>query len=501
MSNFDPTPEQQHALDLFATGESMVIEAGAGTGKTSTLIMLAESAPERRGQYVAFNRAIVDEAAQKFPSNVACNTAHSLAMRAVGKKYRHRLNSGRVKPWELARKLDVRDFVVTYGSQKKTLQSGFLAGLVMKGITNFCHTADEKPTRWHIPYVDGIDIPDVKDGARTYKNNDRLRDQLEDALARAWKDIQDPDGTLPFQHDHYLKIWQLSNPVLDLDFIMLDEAQDANPVIAAIIEAQTCQRVYVGDSQQQIYEFTGAVNAMNKIDAEHRAFLTQSFRFGPAVADVANMVLSKIPSAELRLSGFEKIDSRVGVFEPDAVLCRTNAKTVEITLKLLELGRRPHLVGGGREIAAFARGAQRLMNGEHASHPDLACFDTWEEVQTYVQHDPQGSDLYGMVKLIDDFSIDVILAALDGTIAEKDADVIVSTAHKAKGREWDHVRIENDFPPEIQGDAEFRLLYVAVTRAKLGLDDRAVRHHYVPGEAAEGVLPAGGAPIALPAGV
>jgi hypothetical protein len=122
-------------------------------------------------------------------------------------------------------------------------------------------------------------------------------------------------------------------------------------------------------------------------------------------------------------------------------------------------------------------------------------------VQTYVQHDPQGSDLYGMVKLIDDFSIDVILAALDGTIAEKDADVIVSTAHKAKGREWDHVRIENDFPPEIQGDAEFRLLYVAVTRAKLGLDDRAVRHHYVPGEAAEGVLPAGGAPIALPAGV
>ena len=51
-----PTPEQDAIRALFSTGESLAIEAGAGTGKTATLKMLAEDAPEKRIQYVAFNR-------------------------------------------------------------------------------------------------------------------------------------------------------------------------------------------------------------------------------------------------------------------------------------------------------------------------------------------------------------------------------------------------------------------------------------------------------------
>ena len=40
-----PTEEQQAALAAFATGDDLVIVAGAGTGKTSTLRMLAGSTP------------------------------------------------------------------------------------------------------------------------------------------------------------------------------------------------------------------------------------------------------------------------------------------------------------------------------------------------------------------------------------------------------------------------------------------------------------------------
>jgi hypothetical protein len=57
---------------------------------------------------------------------------------------------------------------------------------------------------------------------------------------------------------------------------------------------------------------------------------------------------------------------------------------------------------------------------------------------------------------------------------EKDADVVVSTAHKAKGREWDVVRLGSDFssPKDgaMLGDSELRLLYVAATRASRHLD-------------------------------
>ena len=73
-----PTAEQQAAVEAFATGQNVVITAGAGTGKTSTLRLLADRAG-RRGLYVAFNKAIAEEARRSFPSTVQARTAHSLA--------------------------------------------------------------------------------------------------------------------------------------------------------------------------------------------------------------------------------------------------------------------------------------------------------------------------------------------------------------------------------------------------------------------------------------
>lgn len=54
---------------------------------------------------------------------------------------------------------------------------------------------------------------------------------------------------------------------------------------------------------------------------------------------------------------------------------------------------------------------------------------------------------------------------------EASADVVISTAHKSKGREWQSVQLAGDFPDEAAGsDAELRLLYVAATRGRLELD-------------------------------
>jgi hypothetical protein len=484
-TTFKPTAEQQLALDAFTSGQSLVIEAGAGTGKTATLKLLAESTG-RRGQYVAFNKAIVVEAGEKMPSTVTCSTAHSLAYRAVGHRYGGRLrSSARMKSNELARLLRVDPVVVRVGDITKALPAAFLAGLVLRGVTNFCQSADAEPTRRHLPYLDGIDLP-TDDGARTYANNDLVRDALVEPLRRAWADLSDVNGSLPFKHDHYLKLWQLSDPRIAADYIMLDEAQDANPVIAAVIAAQShAQLVYVGDSQQQIYEFTGAVNALAKMQSDHRTFLTQSFRFGPAIADVANSVLRQIDGAELRLTGTDTILSSVGpLAEPDAVLCRTNAAAVTTVLHEQARNRKPHLVGGGTEVVSFARAAADLQNGRSTFHPELACFDSWTEVQTYVETDQLGGELRLLVKLVDDFGTDTILEALDRMPTERNADVIVSTAHKSKGREWNTVQLCGDFnppqpkpgEPERELDAaELRLLYVAVTRARRELDLDAVQ--------------------------
>jgi hypothetical protein len=468
---FPPTPEQKTALDIFATGQSMAIKAGAGTGKTSTLMMLAQSTT-RRGQYLAFNKAIVAESRGKFPPNVTCSTAHSLAYANATPTMKRRLkDSRRMRSEEIAARLNVGPIGFDHAGVEggpKVLSAAFLAGLVMRAITNFCQSADDEPIARHVPLVDGLDAPGE------YTLNNSLSRQLLPVVRRAWDDLMSERGQLPFKHDHYLKAWQLSGPRIQADFILFDEAQDANPVMVAIVAAQThAQLVWVGDSNQQIYSFTGAINALENVPADQQAFLTQSFRFGAAVAEVANDLLDRL-DADLRVVGWQQINSTVAeVAEPDAILCRTNATAVRNVMTAQSLGQRPHLVGGGEQVVRFAKAARDLMVGVGTDHPDLACFANWGEVQSYVSEDEQGGELQLLVKLVDEFGVDAILRTLDNMAREADADVVVSTAHKAKGREWDTVQLAGDFPDQASGE-ELRLLYVAVTRAKLTLDITAV---------------------------
>lgn len=477
MTGFAPTSEQEDALAKFRTGDSLAIEAGAGAGKTSTLKLLAQQALDEgiaaNGQYIAFNSAIVQEAKAKMPRNVRSNTAHSLAMAAVGKRFRHRLDKNqRMRSSDIANRLSISEIkVVTQDGSKKTLSRAYLAGLVMRSLVRFCQSADAMPGPEHVPYIAGIDIPPGRK-----ENNHRVAKEIAPFIRLAWLDACDENGSLPYRHDYYLKLWQLSEPVIYSQFIMFDEAQDANPVMVAIVTAQEhAQLVWVGDSQQQIYSFTGAVNALQSVPAQQRSFLTQSFRFGPEIAEVANQVLSAL-DAELRLTGTETIPSRVcATFEPNVILTRTNATAVRSVLAAQTEGKTVHLVGGGKEIVAFAKGAQDLMSEGRTTYADLACFDSWSEVLQYVSQDEQGSELRLNVKLVEEFGVDVILAALDNMVREDRADLTVSTAHKSKGREWDAVRLADDFPETPQNE-ELRLLYVAVTRAKLSLDITGVRY-------------------------
>lgn len=486
MSSFTPTPEQEDARRLFASGESVVIEALAGTGKTSTLELLGADArvAGRKGRYIAFNKAIVVEAGEKMPGNVACSTAHSMAFRALGVRYAHRLKAGRMKSEQIARKLGVDPLSIRTPMGDRRLAPGWLAGHVVKTVRRFCQTADEAPTAKHVPYVDGLDEPHTgTDGKlrRGYANNDELARFLMPFVAQMWADVQSTDGVLPFSHDCYLKMWQLTHPRSVADFIFFDEAQDANPVMAAIVaeQADHSQLVYVGDSQQAIYEFTGAVNAMSEHKGS-RTSLTQSFRFGAAVAEIANRVLETL--TDLRVIGTDSIASSCGpIAEPDAILCRTNATAVGTVLQALAEGRLPHLVGGADDVVSFTRAAKELQQGQRPYHPDLSLFETWNEVKSYVDQDPTGDDLKLLVDLIETHGCDTILKALDGTVDESRADLIVSTAHKSKGREWASVQLAGDFrvdkddPREVAGDdGERRLLYVSVTRAKLELDAESV---------------------------
>jgi hypothetical protein len=125
---------------------------------------------------------------------------------------------------------------------------------------------------------------------------------------------------------------------------------------------------------------------------------------------------------------------------------------------------------------SFCKAALALQRGERTDHPELAPFESWKEVEEYVNEDEQGGDLKLLVDLITEFTAQVIIETLEHQEREEDADLVVSTAHKSKGRQWGSVKIAGDFSEEriLKSDDEKRLLYVAVTRAQFELDVEAI---------------------------
>lgn len=490
MNRPDPTPEQQEIVSAFRERKNLVIEAGAGTGKTSTLKMAAGADPGRRGVYVAYNRAIANDAKASFPASVKCSTAHSLAFGTAGRQFQHRLNGPRVPARDVARILGISGPSRIGDTHIAPLAPVQVARLVSETVARFCRSADAEPSPWHAPRKPGLDDP------ATYRELGALVTPL---ARKAWADITSHDGQLKFEHDHYLKIWQLSGPVLNADYLLLDEAQDANPVILDVVTRQKdAQLVAVGDRSQAIYGWRGAIDAMDQFPAQERLSLSQSFRFGPAIAHEANKWLTVL-DAVLRLRGYDRISSMTAALAtPDAVLCRTNAEAMAQAMTAMKDGHDTAIVGGGREIRALAEAAVTLKAGMGTHHPELFAFRTWGEVQDHAENDPAGSDLRVLVKLIDDHGPDVIMQMVDQLTDERRAEVVVSTAHKAKGREWDSVKIATDFrepkrdpecperDPEIPA-AEAMLAYVAVTRAKLTLDRTGLTwvDRYLPGTRAE----------------
>jgi len=501
VAGMTPNGEQESILALAIEQglKVLVVGAGAGSGKTATCKML-EEVLQGRGLYTCFSRPLVDEAKTKF-KKARCSTQHGLAYQQVGMKYQLRLNRERVKSWQIAKMLNIQPFTVILKGmgdpdvdgkptdKTKIITAEFLAGQVLVAIRKFCQSADKEISSKHIGYVEGIDAftEQTNEYGKTYKqrgreNNDTVKNYLVPFCQKAWADIVDPNGQLPFSHDCYVKIWQLqegeNRPLIQADYILLDEYQDTAEVFLDVIRQQThALLVMVGDDNQRIYEWRGAVNAGDYFPDAPRRMLSQSYRFGQSVADVANTILATLDlPTKLVMRGMPSIPSRVVPISEEDVKCyiyRTNAGAVGRLMTATTEDKKPCLVGGKEYISDLTLWCQATIDlkaKRGTRFQELACFSDWKEVVEYAKTD-EGKDFQLMVKLVEDFGAEKIRDALKNMPDERDADFAVITAHKSKGREWDNVKLGQDFPLENRmNDEERRLLYVAATRGKYQLD-------------------------------
>ena len=458
---FTPTEEQLRARDAFMKGGSLKISAFAGSGKTSTLNLMANER-QGRGIYLAFNRKIAREARGRFPVDVDCRTTHSVAAGAVRGQYAFSRDKmfKVIRANQLAAVLDLpsRRFegaLTLTGVQQAHLLSG--------AVKRFCQNAEKAITLDHVPaYSRLLGLPQSTQG--------EVKEWVLAGATFLWRRMCDPSDPVPIGHDGYLKLWALSDPLLPVEYILMDEAQDTNAAVLGVLQNQRAQMIFVGDRHQQIYEWRGAVNAMERIVTDHTVHLTQSFRFGEAIAAAASDILRALGEPE-RIVGNDEVESRIcDSGTTDAVLARTNASVIAETLNAMEVGKRPHIVGGTVELEALVRDVFNLQRGEPGSHPDFFGFTSWDQVIAFSGTD-EGEDLRPFVTLVELNGPRRLWAAIRGSVEDAaQADICISTAHKAKGAEWDSVRIADDFASVVTGgpihEAEARLFYVAITRAK-----------------------------------
>ena len=465
---FTPSKYQWQIFAFVQNGSGHgVIEAVAGSGKTTTLVTsLQLTNPTDRVAFVAFNRHIAKELEQRAPYHVHVSTLNSL-----GNSNIHNSRRG-----------------VQFNADKLKLIMGDMNingnGGAIRRLVSLCKANLLDPTPPHLDYIaDRWDI-DVDEG-----NKAQVFDLAQRVFARSLEltDVIDYDDQI-----HLPATGRVGCEKFDILFV--DEAQDLNKAQTALAlnsMAPGGRIIAVGDRWQSIYGFRGAdVRAIpNIIEALQAQTLPLSITYRCPLSHV-KLAQRLVPHIEAREGAPEGVleDLPFGklaesVAPGDMVLCRTNAPLVPPALELIRQGIKAAIIGRdiGRNLMTLMRKVQKT-----AKVYDLR--ETLWELQQYA--DREVSKLYMADKAMRAQSlrdrVDTILALSDGcqsigdlqskinlVFSDDKQGIAFSTVHKAKGLEAQRVFIlhpelmpypKAKQPHQIQ--QEYNLQYVSETRSK-----------------------------------
>ncbi len=414
----NPTLEQRAVLDAIMTGKNVVVRALAGTGKTSTLKLAANrillQKPDAKITYIAFNKSVQKEAAKEFPENTDARTDGSLAYWNIPKDIlnKHKSEEDKKKVLrnqpDIAKHLGIEPTTVSVKGTEVTLSSNDIPKLIRQAVTNYTVSEDDKVT---IKHFAGMNLDTVPPTFIDYAN-------------RMWEDIASPTGLLNVSPSDRNKIWALSKPdfskglygedgLRKIDTVFFDEAQDINPVMAKILRDQAgngVQIVYVGDSNQAIYGFRGAIDELDNVKAEYDLPITETFRFGEEIASIANRFLTKIGSKNkvkgLKGKKGEIVDS---MSDATAIITRTNGGGISAMLEMLQSEK---IVGVDektvkdmqkllKDISWLKRaGGPSGTSVRRDPHDELASFNNWLEVEESVRKGESFGSASYMVNLL-----------------------------------------------------------------------------------------------------
>ena len=472
-----PTPEQAEIIAFIKNRtENLLVNALAGTAKTTTIEMACRAKTDVPILYLVFNKRNADEAKKRLPPHVEARTFNSLGHRVWAQTINRRLNV----------KLDKnRDILKTLiEAMPKRLQ-----GAAYEDYADTMRWIRYAKTHGYVPPGAAIFAPTGYHISDTTKWLDRFDELPPDIAlvnnAMTQSIVQAHNGLVDYDDQIYMPtVFGAKWPQFPL--VITDESQDLSALNHEIIWelAKNNRLVAVGDPWQSIYAFRGAtVNGMRALQQRfnmEELQLSVTFRVPQSGVIRAR---DRVPhfkwadgAAEGHIEVLEEWNSS-SIPEGAAIVCRNNAPLFRAALRLLRKGRNIKLVG--MDIGPGLIKILKKLGGPDTPASEFAeRIELWERAERARKDSP----------IIDD-KVECLLALTEGRATLRDAiqwaedlfkragTIQLLSIHKVKGLEYETVfhldpwRIPSKWakPDTEEWEQELNARYVAETRFKKNL--------------------------------
>ena len=504
-----PQPTFSQRLVSDDNAPHVIVEARAGTGKTTTLIeglkcmrgldVTIEPSPQQAAVweqlklstgaksvcFVAFNKSIATELQRRVPPGCDAMTMHSMGFKAV----RQYIGSAQVNQYRIT------DIIsACTGRDPRELRKHKMEMLkATEDLVGLCKMNLTEPTRENLfelaAYYD-IDF----NGHGT-----EVLDLVPQVLERCKEVLR--DRCVDFNDMIWLPV-VLNLPLTKYDVLLVDEAQDLNRCQQSLALAAGRRLILCGDPMQAIYGFAGAdCESMSRmqttLEATERGCvhlpLTVTRRCGKAIVEEARKIVPDFdywetnPEGKVSTAPYsekDKVCYTDQVLDGDMLLCRVNAPLVSQCFRFLKAGRKATIQG--RDVA---KGLISTIKKQKADDVEdlsakLSDWHALEAKKELAKRNPNESRLIALQDRLDclycfmegQATIDDVIARINAIFTDdKDSPGIkLSSFHKAKGLEAQRVFLLQPTGASIPHPMaktewarkqEFNILYVAITRS------------------------------------
>lgn len=464
-----PTTEQTSILDFASSSsDNLLINAYAGTGKTSTLELL-EGVIGGPILYLVFNAKNKEEAEGRMSSTTICRTMNGLGHRVL-----MQMVSGKIgKP---------------DGKKCATILREMIKSVKNRGVEN-----EMWEVFWNV--VDGVArakalgyIPEGKfDHAKRLLSRSEFHKTLEEDPDDLTADLIDAvllksivaayKGDIDWNDQVYIPAL-FGGKFPTYPTLLIDEYQDLNPVNHVMIDKlmRGSTRLFgVGDECQNIYGFRGA-KAQGMRDARERfnmsrSELSISFRCPKAIVKHVHW---RVPQFKWFKDGGNvstpiRINHR-DILDDAAIICRNNAPLFAVGLRLLAAGRGVTIAGS--DIGPKIVGIMKKLGGydDCTQSQLLGAIEDWL-ADKLAKESTTAQDLADCMKVFASFGTSKSQAILYAEhLFSQKGTIQLMTGHKAKGLEFDNVyHLDPHLCKDTQQDKNVR--YVISTRSAENLTE------------------------------